>query len=82
MYTRSDYRRKGVAQAILAELERLATEYGYSSIKLQTGHKQPAAAALYEGIGYYRIPIFRGNIPTRLAFKKELIQTSELFESK
>jgi putative acetyltransferase len=76
MYTRGDYRRKGVAQAILAEIERLAIEYGYSSIKLQTGPKQPEAAALYERIGYYRVPIFRGNKATLLAFQKDLVHAS------
>lgn len=72
MYTRSGYRRKGVAQAILAELERLALEFGYSSMKLQTGPKQPEAAALYERVGYYRIPIFSGTWDQVLAYQKDL----------
>ncbi|MEW9702204.1 GNAT family N-acetyltransferase [Paenibacillus sp. SI8] len=76
MYTRSDYRRKGVAQAILAEIERLAIEFGYSSIKLQTGPKQPEAAALYERVGYYRIPIFSGDWDLVLAYQKDLIPVS------
>jgi len=72
MYTRADYRRKGVAQAVLAEIERLAIEFGYGSIKLQTGPKQPEAAALYERVGYYRIPIFSGNWDQVLAYQKDL----------
>jgi putative acetyltransferase len=72
MYTRADYRRKGVAQAILAEIDRLAIEFGYSNIKLQTGPKQPEAAALYERVGYYRIPIFSGNWDLVLAYQKDL----------
>ncbi|MDF2650097.1 MAG: hypothetical protein K0Q73_5902 [Paenibacillus sp.] len=72
MYTRSDYRRKGVAQAILAEIDRLAIEFGYSSIKLQIGPKQPEAAALYERVGYYRIPIFSGYWDLVLAYQKDL----------
>ncbi|MDQ0920280.1 GNAT family N-acetyltransferase [Paenibacillus sp. V4I5] len=72
MYTRSDYRRKGVAQAILAEIDRLAIEFGYSNIKLQTGPKQPEAAALYERVGYHRIPIFSGNWDLVLAYLKDL----------
>lgn len=72
MYTRANYRRKGVAQAILAEIDRLAIEFGYSTIKLQTGPKQPEAAALYERVGYYRIPIFSGNWDLVLAYQKDL----------
>ncbi|MEC0229432.1 GNAT family N-acetyltransferase [Paenibacillus alba] len=72
MYTRLDFRRKGVAQAILAEAERLALEYGYTSIKLQTGPKQPEAAALYERVGYYRVPIYSGNWDLVLAYQKDL----------
>ncbi|KRE36533.1 GNAT family N-acetyltransferase [Paenibacillus sp. Soil724D2] len=73
MYTRANYRRKGVAQAILSEIDRLAIEFGYSSIKLQTGPKQPEAAALYERVGYYRIPIFSGNWDLVLAYQKDLV---------
>jgi len=72
VYTRSAYRRIGVAQAIMAELERLAAEFGYSRIKLQTGPKQPEAASLYERAGYYRIPRFKGDWELVLAFQKDL----------
>lgn len=74
MYTRSDFRRKGVAQAILAEAERLAREFGYSNLKLQTGPKQPEAAALYERVGYYRIPIFSGEWEEVLAYQKDVVR--------
>lgn len=73
MYTRAEFRRKGVAQAILAELERLAIEFGYTNVKLQTGPKQPEAAALYERVGYYRIPRFSGNWDLVLAYQKDLV---------
>ncbi len=76
MYTRSDYRRQGVAQAVLAELERLAVGFGYSTIKLQTGPKQLNAAALYERVGYYRIPRFSGNWEMVLAYQKDLHHTA------
>lgn len=72
MYTRRGFRRKGVAQAILAELERLAIEFGYTTIKLQTGPKQLDAAALYELVGYHRIPRFSGNWDLVLAYQKDL----------
>jgi SsuE family FMN reductase len=73
MYTRAEYRRRGVAQAILAEMERLALEFGYTTLKLQTGPKQPEAAALYERVGYYPIPRFSGNWDRVLAYQKDLI---------
>ncbi|OXM87102.1 GNAT family N-acetyltransferase [Paenibacillus rigui] len=72
MYTRSGFRRQGVAQAILAEIERLAEDFGYSRIKLQTGPKQPEAAALYERVGYYRIPIYHGDWDRVLAYQKDI----------
>ncbi|WP_181151147.1 GNAT family N-acetyltransferase [Paenibacillus sp. PCH8] len=73
MYTRGGYRRKGIALAILAEAERLANELGYTNLKLQTGPLQPEAAALYERVGYYRIPIFSGNWEKVLAYQKDLV---------
>ncbi|WP_222708628.1 GNAT family N-acetyltransferase [Paenibacillus sp. N3.4] len=72
LFFRVRRRRKGVAQALMAELERLATEFGYTSIKLQTGPAQPEAAALYERVGYYRIPRFSGDWELVLAFQKDL----------
>jgi putative acetyltransferase len=72
MYTVPEYRRKGVAQAILAEIERLAIQFGYRHIKLQTGPKQPEAIALYERVGYYRIPRFSGDWEDISAFQKDL----------
>jgi GNAT superfamily N-acetyltransferase len=74
MYTRAGYRRKGVAQAILAELERLALAFGYTNVKLQTGPRQPEAAALYERVGYYRIPRFSGTMEGVLAYQKDLLE--------
>lgn len=76
MYTRPDFRRKGVAQAILDEIDRLAIAYGYTTIKLQTGPKQPEAAALYERVGYYRIPRFAGDWDLVLAYQKDLFPQS------
>ncbi|MBB6670770.1 GNAT family N-acetyltransferase [Cohnella nanjingensis] len=73
MYTRSDYRRQGVGQAIIAELERLALEFGYASLKLQTGPLQPEAVKLYERVGYYPIPRFEGDWELVHAYRKDLV---------
>jgi GNAT superfamily N-acetyltransferase len=72
MYTRPAFRRRGVAQAVLAEIERLAVGFGYTTLKLQTGPLQPEAAALYERVGYRRIPRFAGNWERVLAYQKDL----------
>jgi len=55
MYVRPAARRKGVARAILRELERIAADLGYSAIRLETGDVQPEAIALYTAEGYHRI---------------------------
>jgi GNAT superfamily N-acetyltransferase len=73
MYTRDAYRRLGVAQAILVEIDRLALELGYTTLKLQTGPRQPEAAALYEQVGYRRIPRFSGDWDLVLAYQKDLV---------
>lgn len=72
MYTRPEYRRAGVAWAILAEADRLALEFGYDVIKLQTGYKQLGAAKLYERFGYFRIPHYSGKADFVLAFQKNI----------
>lgn len=58
MYVRPQYRGCGYSKAILAELERLAWEKGYTSIRLETGSRQLEAIGLYERSGYSRIPTF------------------------
>lgn len=52
MYTLPEYRGKGVAEAILNELENWAKEEGYSISILETGHKQLDAIGLYQKLGY------------------------------
>ena len=55
MYTAIDYRGKGIATAILSELEQWATELSYKKCALETGLKQPDAINLYQKNGYYAI---------------------------
>lgn len=58
MYVRSDWRRRGYAKALLAELERRAAVAGYGAVVLNTGLEQPEAIALYEDAGYTPIAGF------------------------
>ncbi|HEX8426906.1 GNAT family N-acetyltransferase [Hymenobacter sp.] len=58
MFVRPEYRGQGVAQAVLAELERWAQELHYTGYVLETGKKQPEAIRLYEKSGYKLIPSY------------------------
>ena len=56
VYARPEERGTGTAQALIAELERAASERGMSRIVLETGDRQHRAIAFYEAVGYTRIP--------------------------
>jgi putative acetyltransferase len=58
MYVVPSARKKGVASAILQELEKWATELSYKKMVLETGKRQPEAIQLYERNGYRHIPNF------------------------
>ena len=58
MFTAAAYRNRGVARAVLAELERTAAAAGIEEIVLETGTVQPEAIALYESSGYRPIDGF------------------------
>lgn len=56
MYVLPQHRNKGIAAAVLQQLEQWAKEEGFQSTVLETGLKQPEAIRLYEKSGYNRIP--------------------------
>ena len=58
MFTVAEYRNRGVARALLAELERTAAAAGIGELVLETGTVQPEAIALYESSGYRPIDGF------------------------
>jgi putative acetyltransferase len=58
MFVAREERGHGIATMILDELERLAREFEYDVIRLETGVKQPESIALYGKAGFYRIPNF------------------------
>ena len=54
-------RGRGVARALLAELEARARDLGYAVARLDTGPRQPRARRMYERAGYGPIENFNGN---------------------
>ncbi|MGI4761778.1 MAG: GNAT family N-acetyltransferase [Janthinobacterium lividum] len=56
MFVQPAQRQQGVARAVLAELERWASELGYAGCVLETGRRQPEAIALYQRCGYALTP--------------------------
>ena len=52
MYVVENLRGQGIAQKVLAELEKWAGELNFSSCILETGKKQPEAIRLYQKAGY------------------------------
>lgn len=74
MYTLPEARGKGIASAILTELETWATEMHYEKCILETGMKQPEAVALYQKSGYKPIPNYGqyAGVSNSLCFEKNL----------
>jgi putative acetyltransferase len=75
MFVAASARRLGIGRGILAKLERLAGEFGYHVIRLETGDRQPEAIALYERYGFYRIPPFGKYVdnPVSICFEKRVV---------
>jgi len=76
MFVVPNARGRGVARALLVELERLACELGYAVARLDTGDKQPHARRLYEGAGYVPIENFNANPVATFFGEKALGPTS------
>jgi GNAT superfamily N-acetyltransferase len=56
MFVNPDYRKRGIASKVLAELEIWAKEVNYIYTILETGKNQPEAINLYQKSGYTIIP--------------------------
>jgi GNAT superfamily N-acetyltransferase len=74
MFVAQAARRRGLARAVLAELERTAAAAGYRELVLNTGPRQPEAVALYEAVGYVRSAPFGHYAchPRALFYRKQL----------
>jgi GNAT superfamily N-acetyltransferase len=56
VYVEPAFRRRGLAQLIVAALERSAAAAGHGAVVLNTGGRQPEAIALYTALGYSPVP--------------------------
>jgi GNAT superfamily N-acetyltransferase len=56
VYVAPGFRRRGLAQAVMAELESTAARAGHRSVVLNTGARQPEAVRLYGELGYVAVP--------------------------
>jgi GNAT superfamily N-acetyltransferase len=75
MFTVDRFRNRGVARAVLAELERTAAAAGVEQLVLETGTVQPEAIALYGSAGYDPIDGFGyyAGAPRSRSFGKRLV---------
>lgn len=74
MYVPVELRGKGVAVAVLTDLENWAKELGYEKCLLETGDKMPEAIGLYKKSGYKVIPNYGQykDVKSSICFEKEL----------
>jgi GNAT superfamily N-acetyltransferase len=72
MYVPQAHRGTGIAEDLLAGMERIAREDGARRVILHTGTKQAAAIALYARHGYTEIPVYPPyvGLPDSLCFEK------------
>lgn len=75
VFVRADHRGRGLAAAALAAVEASAVERGITHLVLQTGIRQPEAAALYTREGWRRIAPYPPYAldPYSVCFAKQLI---------
>ena len=75
VWTHPDRRGRGLGRRVVAELEAVARELGYTAVTLTTGPRQPEAVALYLASGY--TPRFDRALPAEQigihAFDKALV---------
>ena len=72
VYVAPEARGTGVARALLARLEQIAQDIGYTRLRMDTGARQPASVALFGSLGYGRIADYNGNPVAAYWFEKRL----------
>ena len=79
VYVEPTFRRRGLAQLIVAALEDGAARAGHGSVVLNTGQEQPEALALYARLGYTPVTGYGvyACAPGAVFLGKELLLTEE-----
>ena len=74
MFVEPDLRGRRIGRMILEKLEAFAREKGMTTLRLETGTRQPEAMSLYESMGYRRIPLFGDYVgdPFSVCYEKRL----------
>jgi putative acetyltransferase len=79
MFVLPEFRGRGYSKEMLLLLEHEARAYGYTTVRLETRPLQHAAIALYEKLGYRRIPgygVYAGQEMACLCYEKSLSASS------
>jgi GNAT superfamily N-acetyltransferase len=79
VYVEPAFRRRGLAQLVVAALEEDAAAAGHRAVVLNSGNRQPEALALYAALGYAPVPgygIYAG-MPGAVFLGKRLGERSE-----
>ena len=72
MYVAPRHRGKGLARALLAELEEIAHSHGCTAVRLDTSDYLTPAIALYRAAGYREVANYNGNRKANLWFERQL----------
>jgi GrpB-like predicted nucleotidyltransferase (UPF0157 family)/predicted GNAT family acetyltransferase len=72
MYVAPAQRGRGLAHALLAELEEIARQHGCRAVRLDTSDYLASAIALYRAAGYREVPDYNGNPKANLWFERRL----------
>ena len=72
LYVRPAFRRRGIAQKLLENLERFALDRGAKWLHLDTNDDLRAAITFYEGSGYVRCPRYNDNPQATIFMRKRL----------
>ncbi len=73
LYTRASARGLGIGRALCERLLEIAREAGYARMKLDSDEELKAAVALYESLGFVRIPAYNDDpMPGTLWMAREL----------
>lgn len=75
VYVRPTARGHSLSRRLMAALEARARELGYTTIRLETGRKQPAAIHVYESMGYAHTPCWDdySDDPESVCYQKLLV---------